>query len=335
MSIRAWGWNEYFQREYSRLGMEGVPARVVTESQGIYRVAAEHGEVATRARRGQEPVAGDWVVLAAAAGPIEALLPRRTCVSRKRAGRETEEQVLAANVDVLFIVTSLDGDFSLRRLERYLVVAEEGGAQPVLLLNKADQCEQALERLAEVDALTRGLTPAVLTSALDGGGVDQLHRFVEPGQTAALIGSSGVGKSTIVNRLLGHGGQAVAPVRESDSKGRHTTTGRHLFPLPAGWLLLDTPGLREIEPWAAEASVDAVFGEIVETGLECRFRDCRHEAEPGCAVRAALERGQIDAARLRNFQTLKGAMSELEKKRKWRVIHRAMRRMPDKRDGGG
>lgn len=331
MSLQAWGWDDYFQREFARHNA-GEPARVINESQGICRVVTETDEMVCRVRRGIQPVTGDWALLNRRNELLDALLDRRTRISRKRAGRETEEQVLAANVDVLFIVTALDGDFSTRRMERYLVAAQEGGAQAVLILNKADQCEDPLARLAEVDVVTRGLTPAVLMSALEDDGVARLHRFVEPGQTAALIGSSGVGKSTIVNRLLGRAVQSVNAVREGDQKGRHTTTGRHLFALPAGWLLMDTPGLREFEPWAGAGSVDAVFEDIIDISQHCRFRDCRHQGEPGCAVAEAVEHGRVDPGRLRNFQTLRNSMTELERKRLWKTIHKAMKKMPDKRN---
>ncbi len=331
MSLSIWGWNEALELSFGPLA-PAEPARVISETQGIYRVATAAGEMQGLARRDARAVTGDWVAFDARQAVITRLLPRHSVISRKKAGREAEEQILAANVDVLFIVTALDSDFSAGRMERYLVVARQSGASPVLVLNKQDQCPDALAKLREADLLTSGAVPVVLMSALDPGSAGQLYRYVQPGQTATLLGSSGVGKSTIVNRLLGSAVQLTSAVRETDGKGRHTTTGRQLFPLSAGWLLMDTPGLREIEPWAEPSSVDDVFGDVVAAGAACRFRNCSHRDEPDCAIREAIQQGRIDPRRFENFQNLKGAMTELEKKRKTRVAHRAMRRMPDKRD---
>jgi ribosome biogenesis GTPase len=328
MSLEAWGWNEYFDARLSAKWC-GKPARVVFASRGVCRLSEDDRAIA--APPGMEPVAGDWVVYDPTAARVMELLERRTRISRKAAGAPLREQVLAANVDVLFIVAGLDGDYNLRRLERYLVMARQSGTAPVIVLNKSDLCEDALARLGEVDRLTVGVDPVVLVSALDAGSLMQLHRFIEPGQTGVLVGSSGAGKSTIVNALLGEEAQRTCGVRADDSRGRHTTVGRHLFRLPAGWLLIDTPGLRELSPWAPAEAVAQVFEDIEQAAAHCRFRDCRHQGEPGCAVAEAVARGQLDGGRVENYQKLTNEVTELERKRRWKIIHKAVRNMPDKR----
>ncbi|MBI3684564.1 MAG: ribosome small subunit-dependent GTPase A [Acidobacteria bacterium] len=329
MKLSPLGWSEDFTR-----------ARIASETRGHYQLWTADGEYTARlpgAWRDERPVAGDWVLWDPDTGLVEALLPRRTRISRKKAGRVWEEQVLAANVDVVFIVTALDHDFNLRRLERYLVAVEGGGAAAVIVLNKADLPDDLLVYMRQVDRLAPSV-PVLLMSALDRGSVAQLHRSVEPGQTAVLVGSSGVGKSTIVNSLLGGELQLTRAVREHDSRGRHATTSRQMFLLDAGWLLIDTPGLRELEPWAGPEAAAAVFEDIQTLAVQCRFRDCRHQGEPGCAVQAAVHTGEMDAVRLASFHKLERELARLERmsdvhaarehKRKWKQIHKAMRRMP-------
>ncbi len=330
--MESYGWSPFFL-ESLRANPGCQPARVASETRGLYHLWTVGGPV-TLPLRGSwpdiYPVTGDWVAISE--GRIEGVLARRTKVSRKKAGRTVEEQVLAANIDVLLLVTGLDHDYNLRRIERYLLLAAESGAEPVIVLNKADLCEDPVARLREIDRLAPNV-PAVLLSAIDAGSVAQLHRYIEPGQTAVLLGSSGVGKSTIVNALLNREAQPTQPVRDGDDRGRHTTTGRQLFLLPQGWLLIDTPGLRELEPWATAESTNEVFGDIAEAATRCHYRDCRHQAEPGCAVRDA-----IDPARLASFHKLQREMqaqrrkhdlpAALEEKRKWKAIHKAMRHNP-------
>jgi ribosome biogenesis GTPase / thiamine phosphate phosphatase len=284
------------------------------------------------------PVVGDWVA-ARIVGPeqalVEAVLPRRTCLARRAAGRREERQPLAANVDVVFLVCGLDGNFNLRRLERYLALAATSGAAPVVVLNKADLCAGDLaDRIAETAAVA-GSAPVLGASTIDPQGLDGLRRFLTPGATVALLGSSGVGKSTIANRLLGEERFATSEVRMCDSRGRHTTARRELTPLPETGALIDTPGMRELQLWAGPESVDAVFGDIAAIGESCRFRDCTHSGEPGCAVAAALEQGEVDAARWASFQklraeaewhqTLADPLAALERKRKWKAIHKQAR----------
>jgi len=259
---------------------------------------------------------------------IARVLPRRTAFSRKEPGAVTRAQVIAANIDVLFVVAGLDGDFNLRRLERYLLLARESGARPVVVLNKSDLRADAEE--AAILAAALG-APVVTTSALDGRGLAALEAHIAPYQTAALTGSSGVGKSTLLNRLLGSERQRVQEVRESDSRGRHTTVRRELFLAPTGWLIVDTPGLRELQLWAGAESVDLAFADIADLAQRCRFRDCRHQGEPGCAVAS----GGIDEGRLASYAKLQreaahlerqqNQRSALEEKRRIKRIHRAMR----------
>jgi len=331
MSLEKFGWTSYFEGQLAR---PAEPARVVLADRELFVVWTESGErEATAGGRlryeGDDwPVVGDWVALEAGTR-IASVLPRRTAFSRKEPGRATREQVIAANIDVLFIVAGLDGDFNLRRLERYLMVAWESGGRPVIVLNKADLCQDAAGVAAETEALG---APVAVISALDGSGVDALEAHIAAGETAALTGSSGVGKSTLLNRLLGSDEQRVQDVRASDSRGRHTTVRRELFLAPNGWLVIDTPGLRELQLWAGMKSVDLAFADIAELARQCRFRDCRHQGEPGCAV---AESG-IDEARLASYAKLQREAAHLERqqdqraaweeKRRIKRIHRAMRK---------
>ncbi|HEX8984911.1 MAG TPA: ribosome small subunit-dependent GTPase A [Bryobacteraceae bacterium] len=283
------------------------------------------------------PAVGDWVAarrVDAELALIEAVLPRRTQFSRRAPGSGAAEQVIAANVDVALVVCGLDGDFNLRRLERYLVLARESGAEPVLVLSKADLCEEAAERVEAVRRIAPGV-PVVPLNARET--VEPLRPLVR-GRTVALVGSSGAGKSTIANGLLRDSRQATQAVRDSDSRGRHTTTSRMLLRLEGGGAIIDNPGMRELQLWAGEDALDGVFDDIAELGERCRFRDCTHAAEPGCAVREALERGELDASRWESYRKLgaelrhraveRGTQSRLAERKKWRAIHKAMKAHP-------
>ncbi len=260
------------------------------------------------ADRAAFPAVGDWV--AASPRPEEgraaivAVLPRKTAFSRKAWGSVTEEQVLAANIDTALIVSSLDRNFQLRRIERYLTLAWESGAEPAIVLNKADLCPEAEARRADVEAVAMGV-PIHVVNATSGDGIDVLRQYLQPGRTVTLLGSSGVGKSTIINALLGADRLRVSAVRARDDKGRHTTTHREMVLFPDGGIVIDNPGMRELQLWADEEAVTDVFQEIEALAAACRFRDCQHEQEPGCAVRRALEDGTLDPARYANYLGLK------------------------------
>lgn len=296
-------------------------ARVASAIRGIYLLWKADGTEcrATPIKNiSDSPAVGDWVNYDPLTTFIHEIEPRKTTLVRKKVGRATEQQVIAANVDVMFIVMALDSDFSIRRLERWLIVAEESGSTPVIVLNKSDVCDDIVLKLAEIDKITQA--PVVVMSAVDDATVTQLSRFMEPGQTGALLGSSGVGKSTIINALLGHAQQPTMPVREQDSKGRHTTTFRAMFRLTQGWILIDMPGIRELEPWASTEAVSTTFEDIEKLAKKCRFRDCTHHDEPGCNVAK-----KADPERLASFHKLYSEMDEQARKRRDKVGCKAVR----------
>lgn len=317
MNLTQLGWNNFFSENFELYRQEGYAAgRVAIEHKNRYVLYTEWGdcwgEVAGKLRHRTSglqdfPAVGDWVAIRAAQGDniatIHEILPRQSKFSRKIAGDRTQEQIIAANLDTVFLVSGLDGDFNLRRIERYLVLAWESGANPVIVLNKADLCPEVEERVLEVEAIAP-LVPIAVLSAAEARGLDALKSYLQPGKTVALLGSSGVGKSTITNQLVGTAVQKVREVREDDSRGRHTTTHRELILLPDGGLLVDTPGMREIKIWAKEDSLQDTFSDIEELAQECRFRDCQHDREPGCAVLEALETGTLDRRRFLSYQKL-------------------------------
>lgn len=321
VSLEVLGWDARWAEVWAAHHPEGdhrLPARVVVESQHIYRVHTGNDDVLARitgrirhtlGSREAFPAVGDWVAVKPARpgeemGRIVGVLPRRGRFVRKAAGTLSEAQVVAANVDVVFLVSGLDHDFNLRRIERYVLAALEGGASPVIVLNKAD-LPRDLDEVQRDLGPVAGEVPVVLVSARDGRGVDDLRAHIGPGRTAAFLGSSGVGKSTLINRLLGHEVQRTAEVRESDSKGRHTTTHRELIVLPGGGLLIDTPGMRELQLWDVTTGLHDAFEDITGLAADCRFRDCTHDSEPGCAVKAAAGDGRLSADRLANYQRLR------------------------------
>ena len=282
------------------------------------------------------PVVGDWVgarVINSTEAIVEAVLPRRTLFARRAPGAREAMQPIAANIDLVFLVSALDGDFNLRRIERYLALALESGATPVIVLNKMDLCPDLAGYLAATGQIAGGV-PVVAIHTRDAQGLDPLRPYLAEGRTVALLGSSGVGKSSIVNALAG-AELRTTPVRASDSRGRHTTTHRELIPLPGGGALIDTPGMRELQLWATEDSVDAAFDEIAELAARCRYQDCTHSGEPACAVAAALELGELAPERWASYRKLRAearhhlimADPQLARDRKnhWKAIHKAQR----------
>jgi ribosome biogenesis GTPase len=349
MSLDAYGWNETWAERFAQDAHDGgVAARVIAQHRELYQVqtassalpARISGRLRHHASGGADyPAVGDWAVIeqgdADGEALIHAILPRISKFSRKAAGKRTDEQVVGANVDTVWIVTALDDDLNPNRIERYLTLVWQSGASPVVVLAKSDLCGDAVPIIAELSARLLAV-PVHAVCALDGAGLEELKGYLAPGRTIALLGSSGVGKSTLINRLAGSEVMQTAPVREHDGKGRHTTSHRQLVMLPTGGLLLDTPGMREIQLWSAEEGLEKSFADIDDLAAGCRFADCSHESEPGCAVRAAIENGELAAERLESFRKLKKELAyferkrdvraELEEKQRWKEIIKSYRR---------
>ena len=311
-----YGWNDHWAScmndEMIQSGL--VPARVIAQFTNQYRIITAEGESVAEvsgkfqfhaASRSEYPGVGDWTAVQPLQGEaraiIHAVLPRRSAMIRKAAGSVPEEQVIGANLDTLFIVNALNSDFNVRKIERYLITAWESGATPVVLLTKADLCEDTPDRIAAVCAAAPGVAVHAV-SALQDEGKEALAAYMLPGRTLAVTGSSGVGKSTLLNWLAGDNLQQVQGIREQDARGRHTTTHRELFPLPCGAVMMDTPGMRELQLWEASSGWQEAFADIEELAAGCRFRDCTHDAEDGCAIKQAIEEGTLDAHRLGNYK---------------------------------
>lgn len=351
-SLEDLGWAAPFAAAFESLGRPSLePARVAEEQRGLYHVLTPAGPLPAAVsgrlrhetlRREERPAVGDWVAVHrhpdGGRATIHHVLPRRSALQRKSPDRSAAAQVVAANVDTVFLVTSLNRDFNPRRLERFLTVVWESGARPVVLLNKADLCAEPEPLLAEAGRVSPGV-PVHALSARTGAGVEALAPYLGRGATAALVGSSGVGKSTLLNRLAGEERQAVRSARADDDRGLHTTTSRQLIPLPGGALLVDTPGVREIALWGAEGALDAAFEDIDALGRQCRFQDCSHGPEPGCAVLRALRAGRLDGDRYESYVKLRRELdylarkqdhrAALEQKRQWKRITKAHRRRRD------
>jgi len=350
MNLELLGWSSFSKNLSSHFQQRYTVGRVATEQKNTYLLYTEFGELSAEVTgkmryqasgRKDFPAVGDWVVISVINGEpratIHEILPRKSKFSRKTVGLITDEQIIATNIDTAFLVSGLDQDFNLRRIERYLILVWESGANPVIILNKADLCDQVEQRRAEVEAIAP-YVPIIVLSAIDNQGIKALIPYLGTGQTVALIGSSGVGKSTITNQLVQKNVQAIQPVRQGDNRGRHTTTHRELIILPTGGLLIDTPGMREIQIWAGSESFHETFADINTISQQCRFRDCQHGKEPGCAVQLALFEGTLDEQRFHNYQKLQQELEYLNRKQdkkanlaekeRWKKISKAQRKRP-------
>lgn len=345
--LQRYGWNSFFDHAFSAFAAEGlIPGRVIAQLRNSYTLKTEQGDLSAHLAgkvryyaRGTEdlPAVGDWVAVRSTgdgAARIEQILQRQTQFVRKAPGERTEQQVLAANVDAVFLVSGLDNDFNLRRIERYLVLAAESGARPIIVLNKADLCDDVEQRIHEVESVASAI-PIVAMSALYDQGLDAFEKHLPERSTAVLLGSSGVGKTTIINHLMGGEIRATQSVRESDSRGRHTTSHRELMMLGWGAMLIDSPGLRELQLWGDAQSVQDTFQDITELAASCRFSDCSHNSEPGCAVNQALKDGDLDPDRYDSYIKLQREISYLKRKEdpkeqrnlkeRWKKAHKAQK----------
>jgi ribosome biogenesis GTPase len=346
-TLTPYGWDDRWAEQFVPYEHEGSsPGRVIAEHRGEYSVMTAAGEVRAKLpgkslhdaeQRSDLPAVGDWLALEAT-GPgrasVRAILPRRSKFSRKVAWAKTEEQIVAVNVDTVFVVSSLNSELNPRRLERYLTLAWESGATPVVVLTKSDLALSLPDALEDARDVSPGV-PVHAVSAVDDVGVDELRPYFDGAKSVALLGSSGTGKSTLINRLIGRDVQRVQDIGPGD-KGRHTTTARELLVLPTGGVVIDTPGMRELQLWDAGEGLGDAFQDIEEIALACRFRDCAHESEPGCAVRAAIRTGSLPEDRLESFHKLERELRYLAvrqdqraaslEKRKFKVLTKAQRR---------
>lgn len=351
--LDSFGWSEHFSSYFSEVQHKGVdPGRVLSEHRGTVSVITETGETAARVsgrlrheatRRSDLPAVGDWVALGRrdedGLALIHNVLPRKSSFSRKAAGTRIEEQVVAANIDVVFLVMGLDGDFNPRRLERYLTVAWQSGALPVVVFNKVDVCCDLEAKLSSTRSITTGADIEVVSAKTDAT-LAPLERHLKVGQTAALLGSSGAGKSTIINRLAGSEIRKTGGIRATDDRGKHTTTARELVIMPSGALLIDTPGMRELHMWDGDG-LDSSFQDVVQVSRQCRFGDCSHTNEPGCAVLAAIGNGGLSEERLQSYRRLHREVAHLARKQdvqlqqqekaRWKAIHKRMRNVDKRR----
>jgi ribosome biogenesis GTPase len=346
MNLIDLGWNDFFAKEFGRYeGQELAPARVAQEHKGLYIVFGADGEFKAEitgkmrfnaTSRADFPAVGDWVAVAAfneeKKAIIHALLARQSAFSRRavlsggmpETGGKTDEQVLAANIETVFLVSGLDADFNLRRIERYLSAAWDSGAMPVIILNKADLCDDIDIKVQQIENIAIGVSIHVM-SAMKNEGLESIKQYLGRGRTVAFMGSSGVGKSTIINKLLGEDRLLTQAVREDDSRGRHTTTYRQMILLPDGGIVIDTPGMRSFKVWDGDEGISLIFNDIEELALQCKFGDCSHQSEPECAIKAALGDGTLDPKRYESYLKLQKEKEFLNKRKNQKEIRKSER----------
>jgi ribosome biogenesis GTPase len=322
-NIQTLGWNSRLESIWQDINPHPcVPGRVIADYGSGYKVSTDEGDVSAHisgrldhlSESEELPKVGDWVAvqpLEECKAVIHSVLPRASAISRKEAGNKPRKQILAANIDIAFLVQSLDDDFSPPRLQRYLFQLSQDHIQPVVILNKVDKSE---DLSAALQSLSHLKSPVIVTNALTGKGIDELEHFMQPGKTAVFLGSSGVGKSTLINQLLGQDIQKTVTVRDIDSKGRHTTTHRELFLLKNGSMIIDTPGVRELQLWGSEEDLSASFPDIEDLAKSCKFTNCTHNEEPNCAVLAAIEEETLDSARLKAYKKFQSELRFLASK---------------------
>lgn len=335
--LKKLGWTPELTREWQQLDAENLsPARVIADFGTSLKIALPDirtaelsGKLAHYTQRDMTPKVGDWVAVRTfdnSPAVIEKLLPRRSEIARKSAGKQTTRQIIAANVDIAFVLLALDNDFSVERLQRFLYQLSIHAIQPVIVLNKADKTNDVPRYTQQLETLN---LPVIIAAATSDIGIDEIRTFIKPGKTAILLGSSGVGKSTITNKLLRREAQRMGAVRASDSTGKHTTVHRELFSLPGGGLLIDTPGIRELQLWGEEDDLGEDFSDIATLASQCKYTTCSHTTEPGCAIQEALHQGTLALSHYANYQKMKNELGRLKARKDVRARRESRRPRTD------